>query len=52
LIRKAHRDELKPISGIALAEGLTNYAYPGDEYISSIQSVIQYNQLERYDQLN
>ena len=52
LIRKEHRDELKPITGIALAEGLTNYAHPGDEYISSIQSVIQYNHLERYDQLN
>jgi len=52
LIRKVHRDTLKPITGIALAEGLTNYAFPGDEYISSIQSVIRYNQLERYDQLN
>ena len=52
LIRKAHRDELKPLTGIALAEGLSNYAYPGDEYISSIQSVIRYNQLERYDLLN
>ena len=52
LIRKAHRDASKPITGIALAEGLTNYAYPGDEYISSIQSVIRFNQLERYDLLN
>ena len=52
LIRKAHREALKPISGFALAEGLTNYAYPGDEYISSIQSVIRFNQLERYDLLN
>jgi len=52
LIRKAHRDALKPLSGIALAEGLSNYAYPGDEYISSIQSVIRYNQLERYDLLH
>ncbi len=52
LIRKAYRDELKPLSGIALAEGLSNYAFPGDEYISSIQSVIRYNQLERYDLLN
>jgi len=51
LIRKAHRDALKPISGIALAEGLSNYAHPGDEYISSIQSVIRYNQLEKYDLL-
>ena len=52
LIRKAHRDASKPITGIALAEGLSNYAYPGDEYISSIQSVIRFNQLERYDLLN
>ena len=52
LIRKAYRDELKPLSGIALAEGLSNYAFPGDEYISSIQSVIRYNQLERYDLLH
>ena len=52
LIRKAHRDASKPITGIALAEGLTNYAYPGDEYINSIQSVIRFNQLERYDLLN
>jgi len=52
LIRKTYRDELKPLSGIALAEGLSNYAFPGDEYISSIQSVIRYNQLERYDLLH
>ena len=52
LIRKAHRDASKPITGIALAEGLTNYAYPCDEYINSIQSVIRFNQLERYDLLN
>jgi len=52
LIRKAYRDELKPLSGIALAEGLSNYAFPGDKYISSIQSVIRYNQLERYDLLH
>ena len=52
LIRKAYRDELKPLSGIALAEGLSNYAFPGDEYISSIQSVIRFNQLERYDLLH
>ena len=52
LIRKTYRDELKPLSGIALAEGLSNYAFPGDEYISSNQSVIRYNQLERYDLLH
>jgi len=52
LIRKAHRDALKPLTGIALAEGLSNYAYPGDEYINSIQSVIRYNQLEQYDLLH
>ena len=52
LIRKNQRDDLKPITGILLAEGLGNYANPGDEYIDSIKSVIQYNQLERHDFFN
>ena len=52
LIRKEQRDSSNTISGILLADGLANYAYPGNEYIDSIKSVIQYNQLERYDFLN
>lgn len=52
LIRKNQRDDLKPLSGILLAEGLGNYANPGNEYIDSIKSLIQFNQLERFDILN
>ena len=52
LIRKNQRDGLKPLSGILLAEGLGNYANPGNEYIDSIKSVIKYNQLERFDIVN
>ena len=52
LIRKSQRDELKPLTGIILAEGLGNYANPGNEYIDSIKSVIQFNQLERFDIMN
>jgi Bax protein len=52
LLRKEQRDDSKAITGILLADGLANYAYPGNEYIDSIKSVIQYNQLERYDFFN
>jgi Bax protein len=52
LLRKEQRDNSKAITGILLADGLANYAYPGNEYIDSIKSVIQYNQLERYDFFN
>ena len=36
-MRKNQRENLQPITGILLAEGLGNYAFPGDEYIESIQ---------------
>ena len=52
LMRKNQRENSKPITGILLAEGLGNYAFPGDEYIESIKSLINFNQLERYDFLN
>jgi len=51
-IRKNQRENLESISGIVLAEGLGNYAFPGDEYIDSIKSLINFNQLERHDFLN
>ena len=51
-IRKNQRENLEVISGIVLAEGLGNYAFPGDEYIDSIKSLINFNQLERHDFLN
>ena len=51
-IRKNQRDKFQAITGIVLAEGLGNYAFPGDEYIDSIKSLINFNQLERHDFLN
>ena len=52
LMRKNQRESLQPITGALLAQGLGNYAFPGDEYIESIQTLINFNQLERYDYLN
>ncbi|MGB0754653.1 MAG: glucosaminidase domain-containing protein [Candidatus Pseudothioglobus sp.] len=52
LMRKNQRENLQPITGMLLAEGLGNYAFPGDEYIESIKSLINFNQLERHDFLN
>ncbi len=52
LIREKQRNDMMPIKGIVLAEGLGNYAFPGNEYIDSIKSVIQYNQLGRHDYIN
>ena len=51
-MRKNQREKLQPITGMLLAEGLGNYAFPGDEYIDSIKSLINFNQLERHDFLN
>ena len=52
LIREKQRNDMMPIIGIVLAEGLGNYAFPGNKYIDSIKSVIQYNQLGRHDYTN
>ena len=52
LMRKNQRESLQPITGTLLAQGLGNYAFPGDEYIDSIQTLINFNQLERHDFLN
>ena len=51
-IREKQRNDMMPIKGIVLADGLGNYAFPGNEYIDSIKSVIQYNQLGRHDYTN
>ena len=51
-MRKNQRQKFQPITGILLAEGLGNYAFPGDEYIESIKSLINFNQLERHDFMN
>ena len=52
LMRKNQRENLQPITGTLLAQGLGNYAFPGDEYIESIQTLINFNQLERHDYIN
>ena len=52
LMRKNQRESLQPITGTLLAQGLGNYAFPGDEYIESIQTLINFNHLERHDYLN
>ena len=52
LMRKNQRESLQPITGTLLAKGLGNYAFPGNEYIESIQTLINFNQLERHDYLN
>ena len=52
LMRKNQRENLQPTTGTLLAQGLGNYAFPGDEYIESIQTLINFNQLERHDYLN
>ena len=48
-IRKNKRDKKLPITGIALAEGLENYAEIGYEYVETVQSIIRYNKLSEYD---
>jgi Bax protein len=48
-IRKSQRDNLSPVTGVALAEGLKGYAEIGAEYVNVIQAVIRFNNLERYD---
>ncbi|MDC0430220.1 glucosaminidase domain-containing protein [Candidatus Thioglobus sp.] len=48
-IRKNKRDKKLPITGIALAEGLGNYAEIGYEYVETVQSIIRYNKLSEYD---
>ncbi len=48
-IRKNKRDKKLPITGIALAEGLENYAEIGHEYVETVQSIIRYNKLSEYD---
>ena len=48
-IRQHKRDHQLPITGIALAEGLANYAEIGYEYVEMVQNVIRQNQLQQYD---
>ena len=50
-IRQHKRDKDLPISGLALSEGLVNYAAIGYDYVETLQSIIRYNRLSKYDTL-
>ena len=50
--REQFRRENRPLSGTKLAEGLGRYSERGAAYIQDIQSMIQHNELTRYDQLS
>ncbi len=49
LIRVRLRDQGQPITGTRLANGLERYSERGMAYVRDIQSMIQANNLERYD---
>lgn len=48
-IRQHKREQQLAITGIALSEGLENYAEIGYDYVETVQSIIRYNKLEQYD---
>ncbi|MDO6443736.1 glucosaminidase domain-containing protein [Marinobacter sp. 2_MG-2023] len=51
-LRDTRLDDRKtgdPLSGLALARGLSSYSERGEEYVSEIRSMIRYNNLEFYD---
>ncbi len=48
-IRKHKRDTEQPITGLGLSEGLENYAEIGYDYVETVQDIIKYNKLGRYD---
>ena len=49
LIRQHKRDNNLSITGISLSEGLEGYAEIGYDYVETIQEIIRYNKLERFD---
>ena len=50
-IRQHKRKHGLPVTGLALSEGLVNYAAIGYDYVETLQQIIRYNQLARYDTL-
>lgn len=48
-VRARLRQEEAPITGIALAAGLTKYSERGEEYIDELRSMIRFNKLGQYD---
>lgn len=51
-IRAKLRRQGKPLSGLALAQGLVRYSSRGQAYIKDISSMITYNKLSQYDHAN
>ncbi len=49
-IRESLRNSGKPLSGVALAAGLTSYSERGQDYIDEIQAMIRFNELEKFNQ--
>lgn len=49
-IRASLRASDEPISGIALAGGLSSYSERGEEYIKELRSMIMFNNLSPYDE--
>lgn len=51
-LRKIRADERRrgeSLSGVAMAEGLRGYSARGEEYVHTLQSMIRFNHLNRFD---
>ncbi|RMH44547.1 MAG: hypothetical protein D6694_05755 [Gammaproteobacteria bacterium] len=48
-VRAKLRAQNRPVTGIALAEGLIRYSARGRDYIAEIELVIRHNRLDQYD---
>jgi len=49
-IRANLREQNKPLSGAALANGLVRYSERGQAYVDELQAMIRHNQLDMLDQ--
>jgi len=49
-IRTNLRNEKQPVTGSALAAGLTSYSERGEEYIEELRAMIKFNKLYQYDE--
>jgi uncharacterized FlgJ-related protein len=48
-IRSQLREEGKPLSSLAMADGLTSYSERGQAYVDTLKSIIRVNNLDRAD---
>ena len=49
-IRTQLRMEKQPVTGFALAAGLSSYSERGEEYIEELRSMMKFNNLSKYDE--